>query len=130
MLSPYVFLLGMLFKARAFKSPSIESQERVYSLDVLDGLNEQRLPLREALDEAFIFCQAVCEADGVRIAHELQLSSDSVRCRMKKGGQITGFAKVTKPYCLCDEAAKGLNESRKCQLPLLLLRVFILTRDA
>jgi hypothetical protein len=33
---------------------------------------------------------------------------------MKKGGQITGFAKVTKPYCLRDKAAKGLNESYKC----------------
>jgi len=30
---------------------------------------------------------------------------------MKKGGQITGFAEVTKPYCLRDSAAKGLNES-------------------
>jgi hypothetical protein len=128
-LSPHVFLLGMLFKARAFKSPSIDSPERVYSLDVLDGLNEQQLPLREALDEEFVFCQAVRGADGVRIAHELQLSSDSVRYRMKKGGQITGFAEVTKPYCLRDGAAKGLNESRKCQLPLLPSCAFTLTWD-
>jgi hypothetical protein len=40
-LSPYVFLLGILFKARAFKFPSIDSPERVYSLDILDGLNKQ-----------------------------------------------------------------------------------------
>ena len=117
MLSPHVFLLGMLFKARAFKSRSIDSPERLYSLDVLDGLNEQQLPLREELGEDFVFCQAVCEAHGVRIAHELKLSSDSVRYRMKKGGLITGFAEVTKPYTLRDGAAKGLNESRKCQLP-------------
>jgi hypothetical protein len=107
----------MLFKMLAFKSPSIDSPERLYSLDVLDGLNEQQLPLREALDEKFVFCQAVREAYGVRIAHELKLSSDSVRYRMKKGGQITGFAEVTKPYCLRDSAAKGLNESRKYLLP-------------
>jgi len=109
-----VFLLAMLFKARAFKSPSIDSPERLYSLDILDGLNEQVLPLREELDEDFVFCQAVREAHGVRIAHERQLSSDSVRYRMKKGGQITGFSQVTKPYVLRDGAAKALNESRKC----------------
>lgn len=104
----------MLFKVRAFKSPSIDSPEKLYSLNVLKGLNEQALPLREAIDDDFVFCQAVCEAHGVRIAHELQLTSASVRYRMKKGGQITGFAQVTKPYVLRDGAAKALNESRKC----------------
>jgi hypothetical protein len=96
--SPHVFLLGMLFKIRAFKSPSIDSPENLYSLDVLEGLNEQSLPLREAIDDDFVFCQAIREAYGVRIAPELQLTSASVRYRMKIGGQITGFAQVTKPY--------------------------------
>jgi hypothetical protein len=104
----------MLFKARAFKSPSIDSPEMLYSLDVLDGLNEQPLPLKEEFDNNFVFCQAVREAHGVRIAHELKLSSDSVRYRMKKGGKITGFDQVTKPYVLRDGAAKALSESRKC----------------
>ena len=113
-LSPHAFLLGMLFKKRAFKSPSIDCPEKLYSLDVLDGLNEQELPLKDEIGDHFVFCQATRGAQGVRIAHELQLSSDSVRYRMKKGGQITGFAQVVKPYVLRDGAAKGLNESRKC----------------
>jgi hypothetical protein len=104
----------MLFKARAFKSPSINSPSQLYSLDVLDGLNEQALPLKDELGDDFVFCQAVREAHGVRIAHDVQLTSSSVRYRMKKGGQITGFAQVTKPYVLRDGAAKALNESRKC----------------
>ena len=54
-LSPHVFLLGMLFKARAFKSPSIDCPERLYSLGVLDSLNEQALPLKEELDDDFVF---------------------------------------------------------------------------
>lgn len=103
----------MRFKILAFKSSSIDCPERLYSLDVLDGLNEQQLPLREALDEKFVFCLTVREANNVRIAHELKLSSDTVRYRMKKGGQITGFAEATKPYSLRDSAAKGLNESCK-----------------
>jgi hypothetical protein len=104
----------MLFKVRAFKSPSLDSPERLSNLDVLDGLNEQELPLKEELDEDFVFCQAVREAHGVRIAHDVQLTSASVRYRMKKGDQITGFAQITKPYVLRDGAAKALNESRKC----------------
>ena len=112
-LSPHVFLLGMLFKAQAFKSPSIDSPEKLYSLGVLDGLNEQPLPLKEELDDEFVFCQAVREGHSLRIAHEVELTSASVRYRMKKGGQITGFVQVTKPYVLRDGAAKALNESRK-----------------
>jgi len=104
----------MLFKAQAFKSPSIDSPEKLYSLNVLDGLNEQALPLHETMADDFIFCQAVRDAHGVRVARQLQLTSASVRYRMKKVGQITGFAQVTKPYVLRDRAAKALNESRKC----------------
>jgi Protein of unknown function (DUF3435) len=96
-LSPHVFLLGMLFQVQAFKSPSIDSPERLYSLGVLDGLNEQALPLREELDDNFIFCQAVRGAHGIRIAPEVPLSSASIRYRMKKGGQIMGCAQVVKP---------------------------------
>jgi hypothetical protein len=80
-LSPHVFLQGMLFKAEAFKSPNITSPERLYSLKVLNGLNEQKLPLKEELDEEFIFCQAVREAAGVRIARELQATTDWMRYR-------------------------------------------------
>ncbi|KAH6668376.1 hypothetical protein B0J14DRAFT_675079, partial [Halenospora varia] len=114
-LSPHTFLLGMLFKVQAFKSPSIISPEKLYSLNVLDGMNEQQLPLKDELSDDFIFCQVVdtaCEtACGVALARQLQLSSDSVRYRMKIGGQLTGFAQVTKPYVLRDGAAKALNES-------------------
>ncbi|KAH7418893.1 hypothetical protein BKA64DRAFT_763767 [Cadophora sp. MPI-SDFR-AT-0126] len=97
-LSPHVFLLGMLFKARAFKSPSIDCPERLYSLKVLKGLNEHPLPLRDEMNDEFIFCQAVREAKVVRY-------------RMKVGGEITGFSQVLKPYNVRDGSAKGLNES-------------------
>ncbi|KAH8585358.1 hypothetical protein B0O99DRAFT_679450, partial [Bisporella sp. PMI_857] len=110
-LSPYTFLLGMLFKVQAFESPSIVSPEKLYSLNVLKRMNEQQLPLKDALSDDFIFCQAIQTAYGVCLAPHLQLFSDSVRYRMKIGGQITGFAQVTKPYVFRDGAAKELNES-------------------
>jgi hypothetical protein len=113
-LSPHTFLLGMLFKVQAFKSPSIVSPENLYSLNVLDGLNEQQLPLKDELSDDFIFCQTVETVCGIALARQLQLSSHSVRYGMKIGGQITGFAQVTKPYVLHDGNAKALNECRKC----------------
>ncbi|KAH7379041.1 hypothetical protein BKA64DRAFT_698284 [Cadophora sp. MPI-SDFR-AT-0126] len=96
-LSPHVFLLGMLFKARAFKSPSIDYPQRLYSLKVLKGLNKPPLLLRDEMNNEFIFCEA--------------LSSRSVQYRMKVGGEITGFRQVLKPYNLRDSSAKGLNKS-------------------
>ncbi|KAG9229421.1 hypothetical protein BJ875DRAFT_537715 [Amylocarpus encephaloides] len=110
-LSPHTFLLGMLFKVQAFKSPSIVSPEKLYSLIVLNRMNEQQLPLKDELSDDFVFYQTVETACGVALARQLQLSSDSVRYRIKIGGQITGFAQVTKPYVLRDGAAKALNES-------------------
>jgi nitrous oxide reductase accessory protein NosL len=74
---------------------------------------QQQLLLKDELGEHFLFCQTLETANGVALAPQLQLSSNSVRYRMKIGGQIAGFAQVTKPYVLRDGAAKALNESRK-----------------
>ena len=117
----------MLFKVQAFKSPSVYSPEKLYSLNVLQGMNEQELPFKDEMLDNFVFCQAVREAEGVRIAHNLQLSSASIRYRMKIGGQITGFKQVTKPYVLRDGAAKALNESRECFPEILLSSTNVVT---
>lgn len=103
----------MLFKAQAFKDPCINSPKKLYSLNVLDGLGEQRLPLKEELNEEFVFCQAVREADCIRITRNQQATTDWIRYWMKKGGEITGFADVIKPYVLRDGTAKALNDSRQ-----------------
>ena len=55
-LSPYTFLLGILFKVQAFKSPSIVFPEKLYSLNVLNRLNKQQLPLKDKLSDDFVFC--------------------------------------------------------------------------
>ncbi|KAG4412166.1 hypothetical protein IFR04_014697 [Cadophora malorum] len=83
-LSPHVFLFGMLFKTCAFKSPSIDYPKRLYSLKVLKGLNKQPLPLRDNMNNKFIFYKAIRKAQGVRIACELQVSSGSIRYQIKK----------------------------------------------
>jgi len=121
-LSPHVFLLGLLFLFKAFKSPSLLSAKDLYSLKVLDGLNEQACPLRDEIGDNYVFCIAVREAHGVRIVREKQLTSAWVRSRMKQGGEITGFLDIVHPYCLRDGNAKSLNDSRKSSFVLYLGR--------
>lgn len=121
-LSPHVFLLGMLFRIGAFKNisqdgPTVNCPENLYNLGILNGLNQQELKLKDEILDQFVFCQAIREADGVRIALDQQLSAATLRYRMKRGGEITGFEQVTKPYGLRYGAAKAFNDSRK-QSPL------------
>lgn len=118
----HVFLLGMLFRIGAFKNistvgPVLNCPENLYSLGVLNGLGQQELKLKEEILDQFVFCQAIREAHGFRIALDQQLSSATVRYRMKRGGEITGFEQVTKPYCLRYGAAKAFNDSRERFLP-------------
>ncbi|EEH39300.2 hypothetical protein PAAG_01762 [Paracoccidioides lutzii Pb01] len=56
--TPYIFLLGMLFHIKAFKYLLITGAETLYDLGVLEGLNHQKVPLRNDLDDKFVFGQA------------------------------------------------------------------------
>ncbi|OAT08575.1 hypothetical protein BDBG_17071 [Blastomyces gilchristii SLH14081] len=64
-LSPHVFLLGMLFRIGAFKSlskdgPVADCPEKLYNLWVLDGLGEQELKLKdELLDQHVVRLRAL-----------------------------------------------------------------------
>ncbi|CAG7956785.1 unnamed protein product [Penicillium salamii] len=115
-LSPHVFLLGMLFRIGAFKSlskdgPVMDCPEKLYRLRVLHGLGEQELKLKDEILDQNVFCHALREPGGIRIAPEEKLTKGWLNYRMKRGGEITGFAEVAKPYCLRYGAAKAFNDS-------------------
>jgi hypothetical protein len=114
MLSSHIFLLRMLFKTQTFKFLSVNFLEKLYSLNILDSLNEQALSLYKIIIDDFIFCKTVCDAYSVHVLHQLQLTSTSVQYCMKKSSQITDFAQITKLYILHNETAKTLNKSCKC----------------
>ncbi|KAJ5776688.1 uncharacterized protein N7511_001699 [Penicillium nucicola] len=115
-LSPHVFLLGMLFRIGAFKTLSKDGRvmncpENLYSLRVLNGLGQQELRLRPEILDQYVFCHALRGPNGIRIALEQNLTGGWLRYRMKRGGEITGFEEVTKPYGLRYGAAKAFNDS-------------------
>ena len=101
----------MLFHIKAFRDPNIDSPAKLYSLRVLNGLGEQKLPLREDLDEKFLFCQTIREVDGAKIALALGATTAWIRYQLKKGGEVIGLPMHVIPYVLRDGNAKSLNES-------------------
>ena len=87
--------------------------EKLYSLRVLSGLGQQELKLKDEILDRHVFCHALREPDGIRIALEKSLNKGWLSYRMKRGGEITGFEEVAKPYCLRYGAAKAFNDSRE-----------------
>lgn len=108
----------MLFRIGAFKSFSkdgrvVDRPENLYNLRVLNGLGQQELKLKAEILDQYVFCHALREPHGFRIALEQNLTGGWLRYRMKRGGEITGFEEVTKPYGLRYGAAKAFNDSRE-----------------
>ncbi|KAJ5588793.1 hypothetical protein N7537_011471 [Penicillium hordei] len=78
-LSPYIFLLGILFRISVFKSllkdgPIIDYPKKLYYLRILDRLIREANSLRIVLEKGLI--------------------------RIKRGSKITGFTEVAKLYYL------------------------------
>lgn len=89
-LSPHVFLLGMLFRIEAFEEasldgPTLNCPENLYSLDALNGSGQQRLKIKDELLDQFIFCRATREADDIQIAVDQQLPWATLRYWTKQG---------------------------------------------
>lgn len=115
-LSPHVCLLSMLFHIKGFKNisttgPVLDSPEKLYSLGVLDGKGQQELKLKDELLDKYVFCQVERETAGYRIALEKRLTASVIRSRMRRGGEITGFDQVARPYLLRYAGAKEFNSS-------------------
>ena len=113
MLSPHIFLLGMLFHIKAFKAAGLDGPEKLYGLQVLKGLREQSLELRDEIQDKFVFCELVKTADGVRLDGSTALSANAARYTMRRVGEITGFSDPVTPYSLRYAAAKAFNDSRE-----------------
>ena len=91
----------------------MDCPENLYNLGILKGLGQQELKPKDEILDWFVFCQTVCEVDGIWIALEEQLTDRTLWYWMKQGGEITDFEQVTKSYGLCYSAAKAFNDSHE-----------------
>ena len=110
-LSPHVFLLGLIFADRAFAASKLTSPEQLSRLDIPPGLNKLRLPLRPSMDNVPVFRRLVKTLNGWKISRDLPLPYSTLLPWIKKLGVITGFRQIARPYTLRYAAGKAFDES-------------------
>ncbi|KAH1663038.1 hypothetical protein KXX46_006053, partial [Aspergillus fumigatus] len=114
-LSPHVFLLGLIFADRAFDR--VEGEEvlvcasRIPRLRIPDGCNELPLRIDPALDDVPIFQMSEQTMQGISISPDKPLPYTTIEPWVKKIGVITGFPQVTRPYSLRYGAGTALDSS-------------------
>jgi Protein of unknown function (DUF3435). len=114
-LSPHVFLLGLLFADRAFDRVDGEdvlvSASQLPQLRIRDECNELRLLIDPAMDDVPVFRMSERTLDGIGISPIMPLPYSTLEPWVKKIGVITGIRQVTRPYSLRYGAGAALDSS-------------------
>ncbi|KAJ8110847.1 hypothetical protein OPT61_g6412 [Boeremia exigua] len=97
-LSPHVFLLGLMFADKVFSIPNL-TPERLYKLDIRPGCNSLEIPIKREMAELCVFRQCEQAATRCKIGNN-GLSYAVLKAHMKDIGEIAGFKEITKPYNL------------------------------
>ncbi|KAJ5289227.1 hypothetical protein N7478_002257, partial [Penicillium angulare] len=100
-------------KAPSTTGPVIDYPKNLYHLQILDGLGQQQLLIKEELLDKFIFYQITQHTTGFRIALENTITVSFLRFRIRRVGQILGIEDIIKPYYLRYAGAKAFNKSKE-----------------
>ncbi|QLI67036.1 uncharacterized protein G6M90_00g030440 [Metarhizium brunneum] len=111
LLSPHVFLLGILFRHRAFRATSLASPAQLANLDIHPQERELPLPLRDELKETHIFRRAVKNLTGFELSQDKPISYQMVAQWIRKVGEVLGLEYPTIPYNLRYNAANEFDRS-------------------
>ena len=108
----------MLFHIDGFKritktGPVLDNAKALYSVGIVDGLNQQELKLKDEILDKYVFCQVERVTTGYRIVLEKRMLGSTLRSQMRRIGEITAFEDIVKPYLLRYAAAKEFNNSGK-----------------
>ncbi|KAI9771037.1 MAG: hypothetical protein M1839_002973 [Geoglossum umbratile] len=110
-LSPHVFLLGLIFADRAFAAPNLTSAGQLSGLDIRPGYQQLELLLRPSMLDVPVFRKSVRTGYGYEISPHEPLSYATLLSLMKAVGVIAGFLQPTRPYCLRYGAGNEFNQS-------------------
>ncbi|KAJ5982545.1 hypothetical protein N7451_012645 [Penicillium sp. IBT 35674x] len=114
-LSPHVFLLGLLFADRAFDRVDGEevlvSANQLPQLRIRDQCNELRLQLDPMMDDVPVFRMSERSLNGIGISPCNALPYSTIEPWVKRMGVITGIKQVTRPYSLRYGAGSALDSS-------------------
>jgi hypothetical protein len=111
LLSPHIFLLGVLFRHRAFRAPNLTSSQKLDNLDIHPGELELPLPLKKELDETFVFRRAVQDLTGLQLSPNEPISYAMMAAWIRRIGEILGVEYITIPYSLRYNAANEYDRN-------------------
>lgn len=111
LLSPQLFLLGILFRHQAFRASSLTSAQHLDNLDIHPGERELPLPLKKEFDDVYIFRRAVESLTGYELSRDKLISSSMMSSWIKRIGEILGFEYTTIPYSLRYNAGNAWDQS-------------------
>lgn len=125
----------MLFHIDGFKKitktgPVLDNAKTLYSVGIVDGLNQQDLKLKDEILDKYVFCQVEQETIRYQIVLEKRMLSSTLRSQMRCVGEIIIFEDIVKLYLLRYAAAKEFNNRGKCvSLPVRLACLHIVNRE-
>ena len=105
LLSPHVFLLGILFRHQAFRARNLTMPHQLKRLDIHPGELEMQLPLREDLNDVYVFRRAVQSLTSFDISGNQPISYAMMAAWIRRIGEILGLQIPTIPYNLRYNAA-------------------------
>ncbi|KAK7398665.1 hypothetical protein QQX98_011954 [Neonectria punicea] len=112
LLSPHALLLGLLFHHKAFQAPTLTSPEGLSKLDIHPGEYELPLPLKESMDDIFIFRNTVKTClNAYELSANEQITYSMISGWTKKIGELAGFVVAVILYTLRYNAG---NEFDQC----------------
>ncbi|KAH8787515.1 C2H2 finger domain protein [Hyaloscypha sp. PMI_1271] len=110
-LSPHVFLLGLIFADRAFAAPNLRFATQLSGLDIRPGCQQLELLFKPSMLDVPIFRKSVKTGYGYEISPYEPLTYPTLLSLMKVIGLILGLLDPTRPYCLRYNAANEFNKS-------------------
>ncbi|KAL6359129.1 hypothetical protein LRP88_09329 [Fusarium phalaenopsidis] len=114
LLSANNILLGLIFHHKAFEAPSLTSPEYLDKLDIHPGELELLLPLKESMDETFIFRDTIKTAlEGYVLSKNTPITYQMIAAWTKKMSELAGFEGFIL-YTLRYNSANEFDSSRTC----------------
>lgn len=110
-LSPHVFLLGLILADDAFAAPNLTSAEQLSMLDIRPGTNQLSLLLKPSMANIPIFRRSITTAYGTEISENEPLPYTTLLPLCKTLGVLTGFPQIHRPYGLRYGAGNAFNQS-------------------
>lgn len=99
------------FKRISQNLPALDCAEKLYSLRVLGGLEQQQLKVADEIRDGFVFCQVGSSTTGLYLDLKTPMALSMLESRLRRIGEITGIDVPTKPIEARYAAAKAFNKS-------------------